>query len=120
MDPDLLIPFIPIMFFVCVAYAIKAVADARTRAKLIAGNTSQDLIQAILLSDEESRRINSLRWGVVLSCMAGGLALIEWIGWEEPTAGMFAVLVGATGIGNLGFFAIAQLVRTRRRANERA
>ena len=34
-------------------------------------------------------------------CLAVGFALIECFGWDDVTPGAIAVLLGATGIGNL-------------------
>ena len=118
MAADFLLPLIPMTAFICIAYAIKAVADARTRAKLVAANTSQELVSTILRADEENRRLGALRWGIVLTFLAGGLALIEGIGWDRPTAGVFAVLIGATGVGQLAFFAVAQILRERERRDD--
>jgi hypothetical protein len=99
---------IPIVFFICITYAIKAILESRTRAKLIAANSSEELIRSLLLSEEQQRRQGSLRWGVVLSCLAGGFALIETFGYDDVTPGAIALLLAATGIGNLAFYAIAR------------
>ncbi|MEP7184870.1 MAG: hypothetical protein ABI767_03440 [Rhodanobacter sp.] len=37
-----------------------------------------------------------------------GFGLIQWFGWQDMTPGMVAVLAGATGLGNLVFFAVAR------------
>ena len=105
MDFDLLVP---ITLFVCVTYAIKALLDARTRGKLIAANGSEELIRSLVQNEEQQRRHASVRWGVVLVSLAVGFALIDWFGWEEVTPGAIAVLLGATGIGNLASFAISR------------
>ena len=99
---------IPITFFVCVVYAIKVVLDSRTRAKLIAANSSDELIRSLLKNEEEHSRQNSLRWGIVLTCLAVGFALIEYFGWDDVTPGAIAVLLAATGVGNLAFYALAR------------
>jgi hypothetical protein len=105
MDFDLLVP---ITLFVCVTYAIKALLDARTRGKLIAANGSEELIRSLVQNEEQQRRHASVRWGVVLVSLAVGFALIDWFGWEEVTPGAIAVLLGATGVGNLASFAISR------------
>ena len=105
MDFDLLVP---ITLFVCVTYAIKALLDARTRGKLIAANGSEELIRSLVQNEEQQRRHASVRWGVVLVSLAVGFALIEFFGWEEVTPGAIAVLLGATGVGNLASFAISR------------
>ena len=105
MDFELLIP---ITFFACVTYVIKALLDARTRGKLIAANGSEELIRSLVQNEEQQRRHASVRWGVVLVCLAVGFALIEFFGWDEITPGAIAVLLGATGIGNLVSFYISR------------
>jgi hypothetical protein len=105
MDFDLLVP---IIFFICVTYAIKALLDARTRGKLIAANGSEEMIRSLVQNEEQQRRHASVRWGVVLVCLAIGFALIDYFGWDEVTPGAIAVLLAATGIGNLVSFAISR------------
>jgi hypothetical protein len=95
--------------FVCITYSIKTVVDARARGKLLLANRSDDLIRVILLTDESQRRHSSLRWGIVLLCLAGGFALIELKGWREEAApGVIAVLLGATGVGNIISYFVAR------------
>jgi hypothetical protein len=105
MDFELLIP---ITLFVCVTYAIKALLDARTRAKLIAANGSEEMIRSLVQNEEQQRRHASVRWGVVLVCLAIGFALIEYFGWDDVTPGAIAVLLGATGVGNLISYAVSR------------
>ena len=49
-----------------------------------------------------------LVFGIVLTSLAVGFGLIEWFGWDEITPGAIAVLLGATGVGNLAFYTIAR------------
>jgi hypothetical protein len=92
---------IPIIAILSIAYVIKALLDARTRGKLIAANGSEELIRSLVQNEEQQRRHASIRWGVVLVCLAVGFALIELFGWDDVTPGAIAVLLGATGVGNL-------------------
>jgi hypothetical protein len=105
MDFELLIPIVLIL---CITYAIKAVLDARTRGKLIAANGSEELIRSLVQNEEQQRRHASVRWGVVLVCLAVGFALIEFFGWDDVTPGAVAVLLGATGVGNLISFYVSR------------
>jgi|SRR5687768_12928423 hypothetical protein len=105
MDADILIP---ITLFLCVTYAIKALLDARTRAKLIAANGTEDMIRSLVQNEEQQRRHTSLRWGIVLTALAVGFGLIEFFGWDDVTPGAIGLLLGATGIGNLAFYSIAR------------
>lgn len=92
---------IPITLFICVTYAIKVVVDARTRAKLIAGNGSEELIRTLVQAEAQQRRHASLRWGILLLALGIGFGMIESFGWREVTPGVVAVLLGVTGAGNL-------------------
>ena len=92
---------IPITLFLCITYVIKAMLDARMRGRLIAANGSEELIRSLVQNEEQQRRHASVRWGVVLVCLAVGFALIEFFGWDDVTPGAIAVLLGATGVGNL-------------------
>ncbi len=100
--------FIPMVLFICVTYAIKVVVDARTRSRMIGAGGSEELVSSIMRDEEQRRRHSSLRWGIVLLSVGVGFGLIQWFGWQEVTPGMVAVLAGATGLGNLAFFAVAR------------
>jgi Ca2+/H+ antiporter len=99
---------IPIILFLCITYVIKLVLDTRTRTKLIAANGSEEMIRSLVQNEEQQRRHASVRWGVVLVCLAIGFALIQYFGWDEVTPGAIAVLLGATGVGNLVSFYVSR------------
>lgn len=99
---------IPITLFVCITYAIKSVVDARVRRQLVGSNVSQELVRSIIEGDELRRRHASLRWGIVLVALAIALAVVEVMDWREVTPGVVALLLGATGLGNLAYYAIAR------------
>ena len=105
MNFDLLIP---VTLFVCIAYAIKAVVDARVRKQLVSSNGAPDLVRSILQGDETNRRLSSLRWGITLVALALGFGIVEAAGWQDITPGVIAVLVGAIGLGNLASFAASR------------
>ena len=105
MDLGLLIP---ISLFVCITYAIKVVVDAMVRRHMVNAGGSEELVNSLLRDEEQRRRHSSLRWGIVLVSVALGFGLIQWFGWREVTPGLIAVLAGATGLGNLAFFAISR------------
>ena len=69
---------IPISLFICIAYAIKSVVDARVRRQMVDSNGSQDLVRSILEGDELRRRHGSLRWGITLVVLALGFAAVEY------------------------------------------
>jgi len=104
MNVDFLLPLIPISAFVCLAYIIKAVVDARVHRQMVESNGSEALVRSILEGDELRRRHGSLRWGIVLVALAAGFGIIQGNGWTEPNAGVFAVLFAAVGVGHLAYY----------------
>ncbi len=101
---------IPISLFVCITYAIKVVVDAMVRRRMVDAGGSEELVTSLLRDEELRRRHSSLRWGVVLLAIAVGFGLIQAFGWDEVTPGVIAVLAGATGLGNLVFFALSRRI----------
>ena len=99
---------IPITLFLAIAYTIKAVVDAGVRRKMVDSNGSQDLVRSMLEGEEVRRRHGSLRWGVTLVALAIGVGIVQAAGWDELNPGVIAVLVGATGIGNLAYYLLAR------------
>ena len=102
---------IPITLFICIAYAIKSVVDARVRRQMVESNGSQELVRSVLESDELRRRHGSLRWGVTLVVLALGFYAIERSGAHEITPGVIAILLAATGLGNLAYSAISRKLK---------
>jgi len=105
MDFDALIP---ITLFVCTFLAIKAVIDARARRQMVQSNGSEEMLRTILEGEEVRRRQSSLRWGVILVALAVGFGLLEAVDWQDPSPGLFAILLGATGLGNLAAYYLAR------------
>jgi hypothetical protein len=100
---------IPIVLFICIVYAIRVVVDARLRQRIISANGSQDLIRSMLESEELRRKHESLRRGIVLVALAIGFALLNGSGgFEEFTPMSVAILLGATGLGNLAYYLFAR------------
>ena len=92
---------IPITLFICIAYAIHALADARARSKLVAPHVPEEVIRALAGLEEERRRQGALRWGISLVSLAVALALLEAMGARELTFGAAAALAGSAGVGQL-------------------
>jgi hypothetical protein len=99
---------IPITLFICIFLTIKAVIEARTRRQMLQSHGSDEMLRAILEGEEARRRQSSLRWGVILLALAFGFGLLEAFNWDEPSPALFAILLGATGIGNLAAYFVAQ------------
>ena len=100
--------FIPITLFVCIYLAIKAVVDARARKHLVQSHGSEEMLRTLLDGEETRRRQASLRWGVILIALAVGFGLLEAFSWEDASPGLFAILLAATGVGNLAAYYIAR------------
>ncbi|MFC7302386.1 DUF6249 domain-containing protein [Cognatiluteimonas weifangensis] len=99
---------IPITLFICIVYAIKVVVDARVRRQMVDSNGSQELVRSLLEGEELRRRHGALRWGVTLVLLAAGFGIVQASGWDELNPGVIAVLVGATGLGNLAYYLMAR------------
>ena len=102
---------IPITLFACIAYSIKTVVDAYTRRRIIETRGSEELVRSLLEGEANRRRLASLHWGFVLVALAVGFGLVEWIGGERVTPGIIAVLLGATGMGNLAFYLLERRLK---------
>jgi hypothetical protein len=101
---------IPISLVICIAYSIKVCVDAMVRRHMVNAGGSEELVNSVLRDENLRRRHSSLRWGIVLLSVALGFGLIQGFGWQEVTPGLVAVLAGATGLGNLVFFAISRRI----------
>jgi hypothetical protein len=100
---------IPITSFICIAYTIKTLIDARVRWKMLRGGAgSEELVRSMMLGEEMRRRQGALRWGITLFTLAIAFGIIQAMGWDELNAGIVALLLGATGIGNVASFVVAR------------
>lgn len=108
MDFDILIP---IALFASIAYAIKAAVDAYTRRRIVETRGSEDLVHSLLDGEAARRRQASLHWGSVLFVLALGFGLVELIGASGVTPGVIAILLGATGLGNLAYYLLERRLK---------
>ena len=99
---------VPITLFISIVYAIKVIADALVRRRLVESNGSEELVRSMLASEAERARTGSLRWGIVMVALALGFAVVELGAWQDMGPGVVAILLGATGLGNLAYYAIAR------------
>jgi hypothetical protein len=91
---------VPLALFFSVVYVIKLLVDARMRF-LFAQSSSPDTVAALYASENTLRHASSLRWGLVLICVAAGLAIAAQAQWSAFSLHGMAVLLGATGVGHL-------------------
>lgn len=103
--------FIPITLFVCIYLAIKAVVDARARKHMLQSHGSEEMLRTLLEGEETRRRQASLRWGVILVALAVGFVALEGVAWQDPSPLMFAILLGATGLGNLAAYFLGRRMK---------
>jgi len=108
MDFNLILPIILILG---VVYTIKSVVDAGTRRRIIAAHGSEALVRSLLDGDASKRRQSALHGGRVLVAVALGFGLIDLLGINEVTPGAIALLLGATGLGNLAYYLLERRVR---------
>lgn len=99
---------VPLALFLCVTYAFKAALDAIMRERLLKEHASEETIELIFAGERAQRRLAALRWGILLVFVAAGFGIVQWIGWQDINAGVVAVLVGATGLGHLLYYALTR------------
>ncbi|KRG45261.1 hypothetical protein ARC20_07665 [Stenotrophomonas panacihumi] len=101
---------IPITLFICIAYSLKAVVDAYARRKIIESRGSEELVRALLEGETVRRRHASLQWGTVMVILSLGFGLVEFLDVQTLTPGVVAILLAATGLGNLAFYLIERKI----------
>jgi len=99
---------IPIILFICIVWAIKIVVEARLRRQMLNSNGSQEMVRSMIEGDEIRRRHESLRRGIVLVALGLGFAAISSRGFDEVTPMTLAILLGATGLGNLAYYLLTR------------
>ncbi len=100
--------FIPIVLFICITLAIKTIVDSRVRRRMVESHSSEELVRAILLADEQNRRMSALKWGVVLSVTGGAFLLIDALSLAADRPATFGIVIIAAGLGMLGFHWVSQ------------
>jgi hypothetical protein len=99
---------VPIVLFLCVTYAFKAVLDAYVRRRIVNCAASPEIIQAALEREDSTRRHSALRWGLVLLALAIGFGLLDAWHLQDVTTGAIAILLGMTGLGHLAYVLLAR------------
>lgn len=102
---------VPITAFIAVVMAIKIIVDSRLRRRMAETNASEDLIKSMLQADEQSRRLSALKWGMVLTLLGISFGLISAFGLESDSPGTWGLLIGAAGVGMLGYHAMVNRLR---------
>ena len=98
---------IPIVLFICVVLAIKVIMDAKVRRRIAEANPSEELVKAMLIADEQSRRLSALKWGLVLTIVGVAFGLISALHLSPDNPGAYGLLIGAAGVGMLAYHALA-------------
>jgi hypothetical protein len=102
---------IPIALFASIAYSIKAVVDAYARRRIIESRGSEELVRSLIEGEATRRRLTSLHWGSVLVLLSVGFGLVELLGADRVTPGVIALLLGATGLGNLAYYFLVRRLK---------
>jgi hypothetical protein len=110
MDPATII--LPALF-AAIAFSIHTVATARARVRFLESHAQESLVQSILRGEERRSRQSALRWGIVLAFLSVGFAIVELAGWNRPSPGVLAVLLGATGLGNVVSYLVCRALDQR-------
>jgi hypothetical protein len=104
MDVEILVP---LGFFAMIAYIVKLISDNRLRRKVLNSAASENMAEALLDRQwAEPRTRSALKWGLIFFSLGIGVLFVDLltIGFESPLA--YAILLLATGLALLGFYAI--------------
>ncbi len=99
---------VPIVLFACVTYAFKAALDAALRYRLVRTGSSEAMVRAVFDGEAAQQTRLALRWGVVLTTLGIGFAIVQALGWNDVTPGSVGIVLAATGIGHLVFALLAR------------
>ncbi|MEO6171855.1 MAG: hypothetical protein ABIP02_01930 [Arenimonas sp.] len=102
---------IPITLFICIVASIKIIAESRLRRRLSETHATDDLVKAMLLADEQNRRMSALKWGLVLTLIGLSFGLIDLLHLTPEDPASWGFLIGSAGLGMIGF----HLIESRKR-----
>lgn len=98
---------VPLGLFAMIVFIVKIISDNRLRRKVLDSAVSEDMAEALLDRQwAEPRTRSALKWGLVLFSLGIGVLVVDVLAlsFESPMA--YAVLLLATGLALLGFYAI--------------
>jgi hypothetical protein len=99
---------VPLALFVCITYAFRVLVDAIMRYRMLREPGTEDLLRSILQGEQNERRLSSLRWGLLATFLATGFAIIDLLDVHDVTPGAIGILLAATGLSQLLYFAITR------------
>ncbi len=101
---DIIAILIPIVLAVCLVATIRIITNARVQRRLAETHASEELVQALMRSDAAARRITSLKWGLVLTCLGAAFVLIDVLDLDAADPTSYGLLFIATGVGLLAHY----------------
>jgi hypothetical protein len=99
---------VPIALFVCITYAFWVVVQALLRYRMMREPGTEEILQSILAAERADRRLSSLRWGLLCLALSIGFVVLDRIDVDGLSPLAFAVLLGATGLSQLLYFALTR------------
>lgn len=109
---EALVPaMITLIVFGSIVSAIRHFVEARVRRRMVESHASEDLVKAMLVADEQDRRLSALKWGLVLTSVGVAFGLVSILHLDGNNPGTFGLLLGAAGIGMLAYHVIANRVK---------
>jgi hypothetical protein len=99
---------VPLALFVCITYAFRVLVDAIMRYRMLREPGTEDLLRSILQGEQAERRLSSLRWGLLATFLAIGFAIIDLLDVHDVTPGAIGILLAATGLSQMLYFAITR------------
>lgn len=99
---------VPIALFVCITYAFCVVVHALLRYRMMREPGTEDVLRSIVAAERAERRLASLRWGLLAIALSIGFLVLDWLETDGLSPLAFAVLLGATGLSQLLYYALTR------------
>lgn len=99
---------VPIALFVCITYAFCVVVHALLRYRMLREPGTEEVLRSIVGAERADRRLSSLRWGLLAIALSIGFLVLDRLETDGLSPLAFAVLLGATGLSQLLYYALTR------------
>lgn len=98
---------VPLGLFAMIVFIVKIVSDNRLRRKVLNSAASEEMAEALLDRQwAEPQTRSALKWGLILFSLGIGVLFVDVLAFSFESPLAYAVLLLATGLALLVFYAI--------------
>jgi len=99
---------LPVFVLLAILYAIVSIfrikADNKIRQQLIEKGISEDMLRRLLLTGDERKRNETLKWAIVVGCTGAGMIISGYLGFNFLS---FAVVMMSIAAGLIMHYFLA-------------